>query len=495
MKTPLKVLLVEDEDNDAVMIRRHLHKDNFAVVDVCDRRETLEEALQRTYDVILLDLKLNGLEGAEAMPIIRSAQPQTPVVIVTGSVDDKQASLACRNGARDYLLKDRMERLQIAVENAHRQNLADLQAIRDQRVEIIGNLTSGLIHDFNNLLAVQIMGNDQLRTRINPMDERILDAMLSAAKRGAEMTSQILTFMRGANGSAMKSVNVQYLLGQVGQLIRATFPPNIRVDIKTSPGTSSVKCDATQIIQAITNLCVNSRDEMKEGGTLTIEAQNVSKMDGISGPCVCVSVKDTGSGIPEAVQLKVWEPFYTTKGLGFGTGLGLPTVKRIVEAHHGDIRFITSQEGTTFYLSLPIALPWTSATDEIKENNLNGEGKCVLVVDDEQFIREMIGTLLEATNYKVILAQNGPEALSHFRAGVTINLLLTDQSMGLMTGTAIVKNLRASGITTPAIIMSGFDTATTLDVEVEARLQKPISRQMLLSTLHRVLTAPIASAP
>lgn len=485
MKQKLKVLLLENNPNDAVLVSREIR--DVAIVDVAINGKMFREMIREKWDVILVDLALEDIRGEEAIRLVREKQRGTPVIIVTGSVGDREANVACEAGASRFFLKDRLAGLSKAIVQAHKSARTESQELRDQRLEILGQLSAGIVHDTNNALAVMMMGIEQLRGRVDEKDERILEAMLSACKRCSEMTAQVLTFARGANGSAFKSVSVTYLLGEIGQLVRSTFPANIRLEIKSAPGTSAVMCDATQIVQALTNLAVNSRDAMPNGGTLTIEAQNVARTNEVPAPSVLITVSDTGTGIPVEIQSLVWEPFFSSKEPGFGTGLGLPTVKRIIEAHHGSVEFLTGPDGTSFFVHLPTAIA-SSGSSEGGNESMNGNGKCVLLVDDERFLREMMGDVLESANYKVILAANGPEALSFFRGPQQIDVLLSDQNMSLMTGSELVKNLRSVNIRIPVVMMTGFDAATALDIEIDARLQKPISREKLLSTIKHVLT-------
>lgn len=497
----IRALLVEDSEIDARVIAHEVR--DVATVDVAQDKATFLEKIEQPFDVVLVDLDLVNWKGVEAIKTLKDRYPKIPVVIVTGSVSRRQADEACRHGARRFFTKeiDGVPGLARAIVDEHetaktKAEAEELkrQAIRDQRLEQLGDLSAGIVHDFNNVLAVVVMGGDRLRERINPMDERVLDAMMSAAKRGAEMTAQVLAFARGSNGAVFRAVSTEYLLTEVGRFVRTTFPPTIHVTWETVPGTCSVRGDVTQLLQVLTNLATNARDAMPKGGSLRFKAQGVAHVPGLSGPCVVITVSDTGSGIPDDALEKCWEPFFTTKEPGRGTGLGLPTVKRIIEAHHGIVKIITDGSGTSFHVYLPVATSEIKAQDKVLPESLHGGGRVILLVDDMTSVREMAALILEEAGYHVISCVNAPEAMSHFRAGKAVDAVVTDETMPVLSGSEMIRNLRAQGFNPPFILMSGHDASTPTDVQVSARIQKPVGRDILLETLARVLTSPVPAA-
>lgn len=495
MSAKIRALLVEDNPNDAILVAHEVKA--VADVDVAINRNAVLEMLAGPWDVALVDLDLNGMNGTEAIALVKEKHPALPIIIVTGSVSPRQADAACSAGASRFFMKqmDGVPGLARAVVQVHaeaklrvEEERLRMQAIRDQRLEQLGDHAAGIVHDFNGVLSVVMMGTDQLRTRINPMDERILDTMMSAAKRGAEMTAQVLTFARGSNGSQFKPISAEYLLTEVGRFVRTTFPPTIHVRTETALGTSAVQGDATQLVQVLLNLATNARDAMPKGGTLEIKAQNVAHTLGLDGPCVVISVVDTGEGIPQEALGRIWEPFFTTKAPGHGTGLGLPTVKRIVEAHHGLVKVLTGPDGTSFHVHLPVATPAAPTAAKHTDEALGGMGQTALLVDDQRSFLDLAAALLQDAGYRVLTASNGPEALSHFRVGQHIDVLITDLSMPVMDGAELARNLRSIGLTLPIVYLSGYDATLARDPQSDAVLQKPVSRDALLKTLARVLT-------
>lgn len=485
MKSALRILLLEDSPLDAEIITREIRA--VANVTRCDSRASFGLILGEQWDAAIVDLSLPDFSGQEAIQMLKTTHPDLPVIIITGSVGAAEADAACLHGARRFFLKQDLHGLDRALVDACENRRLARESLRDQRLEILGNLATGIVHDVNGILQVFTMGVPLLREDGGRSNARILDQMESAANRGAELTAQILTFARGKNGNAFKSISVPYLLGEIGGLVKATFPANIQVDIKTAIGTSPVLCDAVQIAQVLQNLAINARDAMMpEGGTLRIHAQNVSRVEPLIGPRVEISVEDTGHGIPDNVLPNIFMPFFSTKPPGSGTGLGLATVKRIVEAHHGMIDVRTGPGGTTFNVYLPVALPWISAPDKSPDGD---EGsKTILLVDDDVTLREFTQLLLESAGYRILTAGNGVEALKLFRTVEKIDLLLTDRSMPLMDGAALVKKLRAEGTRTPVLMLSGYDSPALDDVEASVTLRKPVSRETLLKTIKDALT-------
>jgi two-component system cell cycle sensor histidine kinase/response regulator CckA len=489
MKSSLLALLfAEDTREDLELVQRKLA--DIAVVKGANSRASFIEALKQPLDVILIDFHLVDLDGTEAIQIARAAKPHVPILIVTGSLDDYSASAACQGGAVDYLLKDRLGRLRQAVLSAYENNQRIMREMRNQRLELLGELVVGIAHDMNNLLGVMLAGVEILRSKISPQDERILDVMASTARRGAEMQKQMLAFGRGGDGGELHRVSTEYLITEIGAMLRGTFPSNIRLLIRTSAGTAQVRCDETQINQALLNLCINARDAMPGGGELVISAQNVT-LRKPEGQYVCISVKDTGTGISENALPRIFEPFFTTKGPK-GTGLGLALVKQIIAAHGGlvDVNSKPGQ-GTEFQIYLPIAL---DAEDRKAQEavNADGKGKTILLVEDTEFLLAWMRMTLEEAHYKVLDACSGSGAMKLFLAHMeTISLVVSDIAMPLMSGPQLARALLELRPGLPIVFITGLDSGSEAitDPMPAATLHKPFTSQKLTETIRRVLTA------
>lgn len=238
----------------------------------------------------------------------------------------------------------------------------EAQFLRAQRLETIGALTGGIAHDLNNVLMPILIGTQYLAEKITSEEsKKMLQTMVSSAKRGSEMIAQILAFARGVGGEPTV-LDLKPLLAEMEKLARETFPRAIRIQSRTAPDLYPVMGNATQLHQVLLNLCVNARDAMPHGGSLRIEAQNVAlenkstrlHSEPVSGRHVLITVADTGQGISPELLDKIFEPFFTTKAPGKGTGLGLSTVQGIVKSHGGFLDFSsTPGQGTTFQVYLP----------------------------------------------------------------------------------------------------------------------------------------------
>lgn len=492
MTNKMKVLLLENSAADAMIVAKEVRE--VATVDVAINGQMFRQMLGERWDAIVIDLAVPGIGGVEAIKLARERYPDTPVVIVTGSVTPRHADDACKVGASRFFIKelDGVPGLATALVQVHQQaqqakeiEQLKMHSMRDQRHEILGTLAAGLAHDQNNFLGSIIMGIGILRSKINPADERILDSMEASAKKGSDMVQQMIAFAKGTNGTAFKVVTAEYLLGEVGRMMRyTTAASNIRLSVRTDVGTSSVKCDAVQINTVLLNMSINSRDEMAPyGGELFLEARNTVLNDPpFEGTYVQFSVRDTGRGIPEDALSKIWEPYFSLKGAK-GTGLGLAMVKPILRAHHGTVEVKTGPTGTTFNVFLPAYV--TEA--EIPKVDFDGQGALIVLVDDEEFFRKTLTMLLESANYKVLPACNGPEALSFFRSTERVDLLISDLVMPLMPGEEVLRHLNEQGFTVPTIFITGREFDEMVDPQPTMILHKPFTREELLLAIQNVL--------
>ena len=283
--------------------------------------------------------------------------------------------------------------------------LFEKQLLRVQRLEAIGTLSSGISHDLNNILTPILMSAGLLREKLpDPRDRELMGLIEKSAQRGADIIRQLLAFSRGVEGERV-SLQTRHLIKEMAGIVRETFPRNITLVEGAERDLWPIIADATQLHQVLMNLCVNARDAMPEGGTLTITAKNVrlAKHDtqlgakAVDGPYVLLTVRDTGHGIPPELIDRIFEPFFTTKAVGQGTGLGLSTVLGIVRSHGG---FITTYsepgQGSSFNVYLPAVLDSRilAATADT-ETLADGGGETVLVVDDEAAIVAAVRICLE----------------------------------------------------------------------------------------------------
>ena len=378
------------------------------------------------------------------------------------------------------------------------QKLLEQQFLRTQRMNTIGTLAGGMAHDLNNALAPVLLGAQLLRRKTEDAESRnLLTLIETSAHRGAEMVRQVLLFARG-HGGEFERLELSPIIKEIEQMVRETFPSKIAVERYVPPDLWPARGNVTQLHQVLLNLCVNARDAMPDGGKLSLAADNVELSaaeaaeipEGRPGSYVTVMVSDTGTGMSPAVQAKIFEPFFTTKAEGQGTGIGLPTVLRIVKAHEGFMRVASAAgEGTTFEIFLPRATESASAPAPVATDIPRGRGELILVVDDERAVRELVGDGLLAHGFRALIAANGDEAIELFnRHREEIRVLLTDNAMPLRDGAQTIAALRSAKPTLPVILASA-------DPELETRaeggrinfLRKPFSLEELLTAVARAL--------
>lgn len=373
------------------------------------------------------------------------------------------------------------------------------QLLRTQRLESLGMLASGIAHDLNNILAPILIATQILPLKLPELDaatKRLLDTLDVSARRGGRLVKQILSFSRGLEGER-SPVQLKHILAEIWEIALSTFPKAIRINLQL-PGESlwMVNADANQLHQVLMNLCVNARDAMPEGGSLTLIANNqiLSEQesqeypDAHAGPYVVITITDTGMGIEPDVLNHIFEPFFTTKDVGQGTGLGLSTTLGIVRGHGGFVH-VTSQVGigTKFHIYLP-ADPDQEASEAITEKRITGKGELVLVVDDEVRILEMLRTSLETYNYRVITAKNGFDAINSYMANQTeIQLVLTDMMMPEMNGEDMIRVLHILNPDLKIVVVSGSKQSIREGLEVAAFLPKPYNVEDLLQVIHQTL--------
>jgi signal transduction histidine kinase len=378
------------------------------------------------------------------------------------------------------------------------------QFLRAQRMENIGMLAAGIAHDLNNMLAPILLAAPMLREYVNDVGAlKLLSTLEKSAERGANLVRQILAFAHGATGEH-RLLQVKHVLRDITSVIAGTFPKSIHLEDYIRSDLWPIEGNPTQIHQVVLNLCVNARDAMPEGGTLRLRAENrvldLAAAEAIEGArpglFVVLLVEDTGSGIPPEVATRMWEPFFTTKESGKGTGLGLSTVRGIIENHNGFVEINTVVgQGSSFRVFLP-------AAEGVETEHLGpaarpvppGKGELILVVDDEQHIREMTFTILTRQGYRVILAADGAEAAVLFaQRAAEIRLVITDIQMPNLDGATLARALRRIKPATRLLVISGMSPPAGNRAEqkpeeiADAFLHKPFKPEALLAKVHDLL--------
>jgi PAS domain S-box-containing protein len=391
----------------------------------------------------------------------------------------------------------------VAVDITTKKKMED-QFLHTQRLESLGTLASGIAHDLNNILT-PILAVAQLLPlklpQLDPQNQRLLQMLQDSSRRGSDLVNQILSFARGAEGKRT-TIQAGHLLLEVGRVAKQTFPKSIVVhENVTPPDLWMVSADATQLHQVFMNLCINARDAMPEGGTLTLEAKNIvldanyaqMHLDASEGPYVAVTIADTGSGIAPEVLNRMFEPFFTTKGIGKGTGLGLSTAMTIVKQHSGFMTVYSELNvGTQFMVYLPAL---EGANTPLSLDNLEaigGNGELILLVDDEASIREIVKISLETHNYQVITACDGIDAFSLYAEHKQeVSVVILDLMMPLLDTSTIMLTLERMNPRIKVIAMSGLalnqSIAAANSTRIKAFLAKPFTIHELLKTLHQII--------
>ncbi len=630
----LRILHLEDNPADGELIQSMLEAGGIAFsIQRVETPADFESALEHeSFDLIISDHTLPCFDGLSALELARRKLPEIPFIFVSGTIGEELAVDSLKQGATDYVLKDRLSRLvtsvQRAMREAHERNerkqaelkvreqaalldqatdaifardleqritywnkgaeriygwteqqalgkrAAELlyredssqrqeiwkavlekgewvgelrqvtktgkeiivesrrtllrdadgkpaailninrditekkqieaQLLRSQRMENIGSLAGGIAHDLNNMLGPILVVSHLLRDKLpSPEDRKILDTATASAQRGADMVKQILTFARGVTGEPMV-LQVRHLVGELVKLAQDTFPRSIKIKTEIAEGLRPILGDVTQLHQVLLNLCVNARDAMPEGGTLSIEASNIvleqkrvpMQEQPFSGYYVVLSVSDTGGGIHPDLLDKIFEPFFTTKETGRGTGLGLSTVRSIVRNHGGFLEVFSQVGcGTTFKIYLPVSASTETEVIQGKRPALPiGQGDLILLVEDELALREITKELLESFNYRVLTAADGAEAVTLYRRRKgRINVVVTDLMMPIMDGLALIRALRQLDPLAKIIAVSGLAAQDQLDegnsLKVQGFLTTPYPAEQLLTSLHRALAA------
>jgi len=395
----------------------------------------------------------------------------------------------------------------------------EAQLLRAQRLESIGTLAGGLAHDLNNVLGPVLMSIELLKMDATDAETlEILDTVETSASRGAAIIRQVLAFARGVTGERVP-VEVAQVVGELQGIVRETFPRKIELEIRLADGLPPVLGDPTQLHQVLLNLALNARDAMPDGGRLVVEAEEVEPEPervralerGRAGRHVCVRVTDEGTGMSPEVVEQIFDPFFTTKPVGEGTGLGLPTVEAIVRSHGGFVDVESRPgKGTTVEVCLPAlkvgeesegweartsALTGAQREEAATAEPPRGEGRRILVVDDEPGIVSIARQTLEAFGYQVETATDGVEALELYReGGGEVDLILTDLMMPRMDGAALIEAIRKLDPEVPIVAVSGRGSealqAGAAGGEVAGAhrfIPKPYTAGRLLATIGEVL--------
>ncbi|HIG55008.1 MAG TPA: hybrid sensor histidine kinase/response regulator [Candidatus Latescibacteria bacterium] len=549
-----RILIVEDENIVGLDIQKRLQRMGYEALEVLSTGQQAVEYVEREQpDLILMDIQIQGdIDGIEAARRIRE-RFDVPIVYLTAFSDETTLQRAKATEAFAYVLKpfkDRdlyssiefalyrhktgvelqkhhdkletrveertaelarvneelkheMKERQLAVEG---RALLKEQLRQSQKMEALGQLAGVVAHDFNNMLTIITGYSDLVINRMGDKDPLVSDvlAIKEAGDRAAIITSQLLAFGR-RQIVQHSTIDINSTIESARNMLQRMVGEDIHFEVELQPGPHYVKTDPGLFDQVLVNLLVNARDAMPHGGRLRIETAAIALDQPLTnrflnlkpGEYFRLRVTDSGSGITDEVLKRIFEPFYTTKDKGTGTGLGLSMVYSLVDQSGGQID-VTSRldEGTSFDLYLPItdARPEESRTETSPAPGLRSENgnRFILLVEDEDVVRNFTQRVLSDHGYNVLEARQGEEAiaLSELHAG-PIHLLLTDVVMPKMSGLELAQNLQALRPDMPVLYMSGYTDDTVFRYGVQEEqvhfLQKPFVPDGLIAKISQVI--------
>jgi signal transduction histidine kinase len=438
----------------------------------------IERPFHPTTLVSVVETALRGrrrqYQARELMDEIRRGE-----ALLEARVEERTAELAAANRQLAEQIGER-EKVESALRHA-------------QRLEAVGQLTSGVAHDFNNLLTVVLGNARQLqKAETDPAVQRRLDMMAQAAERGARLTAQMLAFSRQQKLEA-RAVDLNDTVARMHDLLQSTMGGSVRLETVLAPGLWPAMIDPTQIELVILNLAINARDAMEVGGALTVATANVTlpapqrPEEPAAGDYVMVSVTDTGSGMSEEVLAKAFEPFFTTKEVGKGSGLGLSQVFGLAKQSGGGVKIETATEqGTCVKVFLPRAAQPVAASEphHAASADTRTAGAVVLLVDDDAAVREVTSGILRNLGYTVIEAGSGGAALDLFDRNPQVDLVLLDFAMPGMNGAEVARELRTRRPDVSILFATGYaDTGALIDTDQAQLIQKPYVEAQVASKI------------
>ncbi|HEY1637056.1 MAG TPA: response regulator [Rhizomicrobium sp.] len=473
------------------------------------------------FPFIVLTTHGGGLErnpaAAELMEILgnvafieRPFHPTTLISTVQSSLRGRQRQYECQrlNEELESRVHERTEELGAAnrqlLNQIEERERVEATLRQMQRLEAVGQLTSGVAHDFNNLLTV-VLGNIHFLERdlktagVDGKSLQRLSFMRAAAERGARLTDQMLTFSRRQRLQP-KRLDLTAAIEKMRELLQSTIGGSVEVETRLAEDLWPAFADPTQLELAILNLAINARDAMPAGGQLTVKTSNVSLgppgsgEDPQAGDYVEICVADTGTGMSEEVQRKVFEPFFTTKEVGKGSGLGLSQVLGFAKQSSGGVRIRSAPgEGTAVHIYLPRSHAEAEEAQNVpRAKGVSGTvcGATILLVDDDRAVRDVTAAMLRELGYSVLEAGSGGAALDIVEREREIDLAVVDFAMPGMNGVEVAREARARRPNLPVLFITGFaDRAAVAGVDADHILGKPFADQELAEKVQHALRA------
>ncbi len=520
MEPAPKILIVDDDAVVAASVKAVLDRRAYEITVTNDALKGVEFLHQKQFDLAILDVMMPVMSGFQIMESVKDLNLDTMFIIMTGDTSMDSAIKAIRKGASDYIRKPfDADELMIRVENAIRHKKSkdekrliqsekkqlEMQLRQSQKMEAIGTLAGGMAHDFNNTLGI-IIGNTELAIRTTPKESpnrQYLNNIITASCRAEEMVSRLLSFSR-ITDAEKKPIDLISSVDESLKLLRSSLPSDIEIKKCFPESQLVIMGDPTQLNQVMVNICTNAAHAINgEGGILEInigtreiDLNPLSSFNGLpQGHYAEITIRDTGHGMPEDVIKRVFDPYFTTKETGKGTGMGLAVVHGIVKNHGGSIKVESRvNEGTVFTIYVPLIDAIVENKPSVDIECLPGGKESILLVDDEYMIADTMKIMMEQLGYRVKAFTESGRALEVFESNPhAFDLVITDMTMPRMTGDILASKIQDIRDDTPVIICTGFNNR--IDPEglkskgICEILTKPVRTTILAKAIKNVLNA------
>ena len=516
------ILSIESDRQTRQAIVSYLQQQGYTVLQAENGTDGLGIFRQEHPNLVLTDLDLPETDGMEILSVIRRESSDTPVIVVSGADSLGDAIKALKLGARDHVTKPitdmgllkyavnrALERARLIKENKNYQDFLESEVQKKtaelhqaQKLEAVGILAGGIAHDFNNILGA-IIGFTELALYKSEKESEVseyLHHVLRASHRAKNLVSQILTFSRKTN-TERHPIQASLVIKEAVKLLRATLPMTTRLKQQISDDRTLIMADPTELHQVITNLCTNAFHALpEEQGSINVGMKNVTitekdlKEDTelSTGDYLQLTVSDDGCGMDSRVMASIFDPFFTTKEQEQGTGLGLSVVHGIVTACGGAI-FVKSEPGNGAIFTIYFPVVNGAKCGDVKKAKILPHGnERILFVDDEKDLRLLAERMLSYLGYSVVCCSSGQEALERIREKSTqFDLVITDQSMPLMPGTKLARQILAIEPDLPILLCTGYSSRINekkaLAEGLSGFLLKPLSIGILAKALRKNL--------